>query len=191
MPHPSSLIFSSRSLAARLTLWYTASAFLLIFLVTVFLYWVLNSNLDREDDQYLADKVRSPAYPKDLRQRAVVNAVMDWANTGFYRTFGYGLCYPQVLDGLREVERARRKPVQQEHRCGCRVDAGLVEDPDRAIGGRDRAPPRAPPVDGASGGSGAGGAHGRESTPAIARRQSLPSFRRPSPASDRRRYPRT
>jgi len=57
MPHPSSLIFSSRSLAARLTLWYTASAFLLIFLVTVFLYWVLNSNLDREDDEFLANKI--------------------------------------------------------------------------------------------------------------------------------------
>jgi two-component system heavy metal sensor histidine kinase CusS len=41
-----------------LTAWYTGSAFLLVLLATGFLYWVLVSNLDREDDQYLADKVR-------------------------------------------------------------------------------------------------------------------------------------
>jgi glutathione S-transferase len=48
--------------------------------------------------KYLADKINSPAYPKDLQQRAHVNEVMDWFNTGFYRTFGYGLCYAQLLD---------------------------------------------------------------------------------------------
>jgi glutathione S-transferase len=48
--------------------------------------------------KYLADKIGSPAYPKDLRQRARVNEAMDWVNTGFYRTFGYGLCYAQLLD---------------------------------------------------------------------------------------------
>jgi glutathione S-transferase len=48
--------------------------------------------------KYLADKVNSPAYPKDLQERARVNEAMDWFNTGFYRTFGYGFCYAQVLD---------------------------------------------------------------------------------------------
>lgn len=48
--------------------------------------------------KYLADKINSPAYPRDLRERARVNEVMDWFNTGFYRTFGYGLCYAQLLD---------------------------------------------------------------------------------------------
>src|ERR1051326_2253411 len=48
----------SWSLALRLTAWYTASAFVLVLLGTGFLYWVLVSNLDREDDAYLADKVR-------------------------------------------------------------------------------------------------------------------------------------
>jgi glutathione S-transferase len=47
--------------------------------------------------KYLADKIGSPAYPKDLKQRAKVNEAMDWLNTNFYRDFGYGLCYPQVL----------------------------------------------------------------------------------------------
>jgi glutathione S-transferase len=48
--------------------------------------------------KYLADSVNSPAYPKDLKARAHVNETMDWFNTGFYRTFGYGMCYPQLFD---------------------------------------------------------------------------------------------
>jgi glutathione S-transferase len=47
--------------------------------------------------KYLADTIDSPAYPKDLRQRARVNEMMDWLNTGFYRDFGYGLVYPQIF----------------------------------------------------------------------------------------------
>ncbi|MDH4062044.1 MAG: glutathione S-transferase N-terminal domain-containing protein, partial [Aquincola sp.] len=31
--------------------------------------------------KYLADKVGSPMYPKDLQQRARVNERMDWINT--------------------------------------------------------------------------------------------------------------
>jgi glutathione S-transferase len=47
--------------------------------------------------KYLADKIDSPAYPKDLKQRARVNEMMDWFNTNFYRDYGYGLCYPQIF----------------------------------------------------------------------------------------------
>ena len=47
--------------------------------------------------KYLAEKTGSPAYPKDLRQRARVNEVMDWFNSNFYRDYGYGLIYPQVF----------------------------------------------------------------------------------------------
>jgi glutathione S-transferase len=47
--------------------------------------------------KYLADKIGSPAYPKDLKQRARVNEIMDWLNTNFYRDYAYGLCYPQVF----------------------------------------------------------------------------------------------
>src|SRR4051812_48334064 len=32
--------------------------------------------------KYLADKMNSPAYPKDLKKRAKINAMMDWLNTG-------------------------------------------------------------------------------------------------------------
>ena len=47
--------------------------------------------------KYLADKIGSPTYPKDLQKRARVNEKMDWLNTGFYRDFGYGLVYPQIF----------------------------------------------------------------------------------------------
>ena len=51
--------------------------------------------------KYLADKIGSPAYPKDLKQRAKVNEVMDWINTNFYREWGYNLCYPQLFPHLK------------------------------------------------------------------------------------------
>ncbi|MEJ2374062.1 MAG: glutathione S-transferase family protein [Pseudolabrys sp.] len=51
--------------------------------------------------KYLADKVDSPAYPKDLKQRAKVNEMMDWINTNFYREWGYNLCYPQLFPHLK------------------------------------------------------------------------------------------
>jgi glutathione S-transferase len=51
--------------------------------------------------KYLADKIGSPAYPKDLKQRAKVNEMMDWLNTNFYREWGYNLCYPQLFPNLK------------------------------------------------------------------------------------------
>ena len=47
--------------------------------------------------KYLAEKAGSRAYPADLRQRARVNEIMDWFNTGLYRDLGYGLVYAQTL----------------------------------------------------------------------------------------------
>jgi glutathione S-transferase len=47
--------------------------------------------------KYLAEQAGSAAYPAEPRARARVNALMDWFNTGFYRDFGYGLVYPQVM----------------------------------------------------------------------------------------------
>jgi len=56
--------------------------------------------------RYLADKIGSPAYPKDPKARARVNEVMDWVNTGFYRAFGYGLCYGQLMEPYKLTEPA-------------------------------------------------------------------------------------
>ena len=47
--------------------------------------------------KYLADKIESPAYPKDLRQRARVNERMDWINTQVCRDLAYGFVYPQIF----------------------------------------------------------------------------------------------
>ena len=47
--------------------------------------------------KYLAEKTGSRAYPTGAQQRARVNEVMDWFNTGLYRDFGYGLIYAQTL----------------------------------------------------------------------------------------------
>ena len=47
--------------------------------------------------KYLAEKSASRAYPGDARQRAHVNEMMDWFNTGFYRDLGYGMVYGQTL----------------------------------------------------------------------------------------------
>jgi glutathione S-transferase len=51
--------------------------------------------------KYLADKVGSPAYPKDLKQRAKVNEMMDWLNTNFYREYAYNLIYPQLFPHMK------------------------------------------------------------------------------------------
>ncbi len=48
--------------------------------------------------KYLADKIGSPAYPKDLKQRARVNERMDWTSTQLCTDMVYGLVYPQIFD---------------------------------------------------------------------------------------------
>jgi glutathione S-transferase len=47
--------------------------------------------------KYLAEKFDLPEYPKDLKERARVNEVMDWFNTNFYRDWAYNLAYPQIF----------------------------------------------------------------------------------------------
>lgn len=59
--------------------------------------------------KYLADRIDSPAYPKDLRERAKVNEIMDWFNTNFYRDYAYGWIYPQLFAH-------HRRPTEEAHR---------------------------------------------------------------------------
>jgi glutathione S-transferase len=59
--------------------------------------------------KYLADKTGSPAYPKDLKQRAKVNEMMDWLNTQFYREYGYGFIYPQIFPNNKRPSDAAQK----------------------------------------------------------------------------------
>lgn len=62
----------SGSLAVRLTVWYTASAFAVVLAASGSLYWALVDNLEREDAESLADQVDVlrillREYPGDLR----------------------------------------------------------------------------------------------------------------------------
>lgn len=59
--------------------------------------------------KYMAEKSGSAAYPKDLQARARVNEAMDWFNTNFYRSFGYGLCYSQILDHYKLPDATAQK----------------------------------------------------------------------------------
>ncbi|HTY68299.1 MAG TPA: glutathione S-transferase family protein [Alphaproteobacteria bacterium] len=61
--------------------------------------------------RYLAEKIGSPAYPKDLRQRAHVDELIDWFNSNFYRDWGYGLVYPQVFPHLKRENPAVQAAV--------------------------------------------------------------------------------
>lgn len=54
--------------------------------------------------KYLADKTGSSTYPKELKERARVNELMDWFNTGFYRDFGYHFIYPQILPKFKRKD---------------------------------------------------------------------------------------
>jgi glutathione S-transferase len=63
--------------------------------------------------KYLADKINSPAYPKDLKQRAKVNEMMDWLNTQFYREYGYHLVYPQIFpNNKRPTEEGQKSIIE-------------------------------------------------------------------------------
>ena len=56
--------------------------------------------------KYLGDLTNSPAYPKDLKQRARVNELMDWFNTQVCRDMAYGFIYPQIFPGHKREDEA-------------------------------------------------------------------------------------
>ena len=59
--------------------------------------------------KYLADKFDLPLYPKGLRERAKVNELMDWFNTGFYRDYAYNVVYPQIYPHHKRPDDATQK----------------------------------------------------------------------------------
>lgn len=84
--------------------------------------------------KYLADSANSPAYPKDLKARAHVNEMMDWFNTGFYASFGYGVCYPQILAHVKLPDEHANKVAIEAHKKHAEqylkvLDAKLAKDP--------------------------------------------------------------
>jgi glutathione S-transferase len=85
--------------------------------------------------KYLADKLESPLYPKDLRQRARVNERMDWFNTQVSRDFCFGLVFAQVLPHhKRRSDEAQEATVQWGQE---RSKGWLQVLNDHILGGRD------------------------------------------------------
>lgn len=84
------------SIAARLALWYTGATFVLVAVATGLLYWVLITNVDREDDQFLVDTVQ--IMRALIRERPNdVNALqqeVDWEGTARR----YARVFVRVLD---------------------------------------------------------------------------------------------
>ena len=71
--------------------------------------------------KYLAEKTGSPAYPKDLKQRARVNERMDWTSTQLCSDLVYGLVYPQIFDShKRRSDEAQAATLERAQ--GARAD---------------------------------------------------------------------
>lgn len=77
--------------------------------------------------KYLADKLGSPAYPQGLHARARVNEAMDWFNTYFYRSVGYGLVYSQILPNYRPGTPAGRQEMLAQGLKAAELRLGVLD----------------------------------------------------------------
>lgn len=81
------------SIALRLSLWYAVSAFALIFAATGFLYWVLVSNLVREDTRFARDELDNirqiigAANQNGLPSQRIATSTMDPDRELYVRLF--------------------------------------------------------------------------------------------------------
>ena len=78
--------------------------------------------------KYLAEKTGSPAYPRDLRQRARVNERMDWFNTSLSRDLMYGFVYPQSLPHHKRQDDATQANTLAWGRKNARRWLGILDE---------------------------------------------------------------
>jgi len=78
--------------------------------------------------KYIADKVDSPTYPKELKARARVNAMMDWVNTALYPAFGHNLCYPQLLPNFKWEDPSHQSAALTRGQARSRKLLGTLND---------------------------------------------------------------
>ena len=94
--------------------------------------------------KYLASRFDCPEYPKDLKERAKVDAAMDWINTMLYRDFGYGLLYPQIFPH-------HKRPTDEQHKgaiaWGKEKCKGALAILDKDLLGQERLPRQQPHLD--------------------------------------------
>jgi len=93
-----------RSIVGRLTLWYAASAFLLVLVSTAVLYAALASNLDTEDDEFITDIVNIVSeslrdHPDDI---SGLRRMVEWEWT--HRQYGQIFVRVLTTDGGTLVE---------------------------------------------------------------------------------------
>jgi glutathione S-transferase len=62
--------------------------------------------------KYVADKIGSPAYPKDLKKRARVNELMDWFNTGVQFRLSAAVSPSQARKRSRPGRDAQLRPPE-------------------------------------------------------------------------------
>jgi two-component system heavy metal sensor histidine kinase CusS len=108
------------SLALRLTAWYVGSSFAILLIATIALYLILIGNVRREQDEFLADKVR---VVRDMLQKRPDDLAdleeeveQSWAPRQFARV------YVRVLDGSGQV--IAESPHMSE-----RLDVGMFPPP--------------------------------------------------------------
>jgi two-component system heavy metal sensor histidine kinase CusS len=110
----------SRSIVARLTIWYACSAFALILISTIALYGALVANLDREDEEFTADIVNIVrAFLRDRPQD--VNGLKQTVEWEWARR-EYAQIYVRVID-------ARGHPVVETPQMSHVLDARVFPAP--------------------------------------------------------------
>lgn len=108
------------SLALRLTAWYVGSSFAILLTATIVLYLILIGNVHREQDEFLADKVRVVRDMLQKRPDDLANLEEEVEQTWAPRQFAR--VYVRVLDGNGKV--IAESPHMSE-----RLDAAMFPPP--------------------------------------------------------------
>lgn len=78
--------------------------------------------------RYLAAKIDSPAYPKDLKKRAHVDEMLDWFNTNLYRDWGYNFVYPQLFPHVGYEDSAAQAAVMARGKTKAKTWLQILND---------------------------------------------------------------
>ncbi|MBI3854857.1 MAG: heavy metal sensor histidine kinase [Planctomycetes bacterium] len=136
------------SLAGRLTLWYSLSAFLLVLGATGYLYWALARNLDREDDGTILDQIHilrillrdHPGEMAAIRQEVEVESTARQYTRMFIRILDPEGRVVAETSGMAERLPAGAFPEPREGAAGRAVQTGKesfrVMSATAALGGR-------------------------------------------------------